>query len=259
MDWGVGHYEQTALQLLPAAHVVVERAAPTEGEHVVDVGCGTGNAALLAAARGARVTGIDPAPRLLEVARERAAAEGLDATFTGGDAASMPLPDADADVVLSVFGVVFAPDASAAAAEMARVTAPDGRIVINAWIPGGAISDMVRLSREAVAKALGAPAGAPGFAWHDRDAVAKLLGPHGFEVTTNEERLAFAAGSPREFLDSEFANHPLSVAGREVLEPRGEADALRERVLSILEAANEDPDGFRVTRRYVVVTARRSP
>ena len=137
MDWGVGHYEQTALQLLPAAHVVVERAAPTEGEHVVDVGCGTGNATLLAAARGARVTGIDPAPRLLEVARERAAAEGLDATFTEGDAASMPLPDADADVVLSVFGVVFAPDASAAAAEMARVTAPDGRIVINAWIPWG--------------------------------------------------------------------------------------------------------------------------
>ena len=70
-DWGLGRYEDTAAQLEPAARAVVERAAPAAGEHVVDVGCGTGNAALLAAERGARVTGVDPAPRLLDVARER--------------------------------------------------------------------------------------------------------------------------------------------------------------------------------------------
>jgi 2-polyprenyl-3-methyl-5-hydroxy-6-metoxy-1,4-benzoquinol methylase len=75
MDWSLGHYEHTAAQLMPAARVVVDRAAPAEGERVVDVGCGTGNAALLAAARGARVTGVDPAARLLEVAREQAAAQ----------------------------------------------------------------------------------------------------------------------------------------------------------------------------------------
>lgn len=74
LDWSLGNYEHTAAQLLPAARVVVDRAAPAAGERVADVGCGTGNAALLAAARGARVTGVDPAPRLLEVAREQAAA-----------------------------------------------------------------------------------------------------------------------------------------------------------------------------------------
>src|SRR5690349_10371870 len=132
MDWSVGNYERTAGQLLPAAEELIEVAAPREREHVVDVGCGTGNAALLAAARGARVTGVDPAPRLLEVARERAQARRLDATFAVGHAAALPLGDGEADVVLSVFGVIFAPDPPAAAAELARVTAPGGRIVLSA-------------------------------------------------------------------------------------------------------------------------------
>src|SRR4051794_29093284 len=144
VDWGVGRYEDTALQLLPAARVVVDRAEPQPGERVVDVGCGTGNAALLAAERGARVTGVDPAARLLGVAREQAAARGLDAAFTAGEAAALPLEDGEADVVLSVFAVIFASDARAAAAELARVTAPRGRIVLSAWIPRGAVHDAVR-------------------------------------------------------------------------------------------------------------------
>jgi len=257
MDWSLGKYEHTAARLLPAARVVVDRAVPVEGERVVDVGCGTGNAALLAAACGARATGVDPAPRLLEVAREQAAARGLDATFALGEAAALPLEDGDADVVLSVFGVIFAPDAPDAAAEMSRVTAPAGRIVLSAWVPEGAISDAVRVAQEAVRRAVGAPAGPPPFAWHDRDALAGLLAPHGFEVAVEEERLAFTATSPRDYLDAESTNHPLAVAGRAVLAPRGEAEALRDRMLSIYEAANEDPDSFRVTSRYVVATARR--
>jgi SAM-dependent methyltransferase len=257
MDWSLGKYEHTAAQLLPAARVVVNRAAPAEGERVVDVGCGTGNAALLAAERGARATGVDPAPRLLEVAREQAAARGLNATFVLGEAAALPLEDGVADVVLSVFGVIFAPNAPDAAAEMVRVTAPAGRIVLSAWVPGGAISDVVRVAQDAVRRAVGAPAGPPPFAWHDRDALTELLAPHGLDVTVKDERLAFTAESPRDYLDAESANHPLAVAGRAVLEPRGEGQALRDRMLSIYEAANEDPDGFRVTSRYVVATARR--
>jgi SAM-dependent methyltransferase len=258
LDWGLGHYESTAARLLPAARVVVGRAAPARGERVVDVGCGTGNAALLAAAQGARVTGIDPAPRLLEVARDQATTQGLDATFVSGDASSMPLEDGAADVVLSVFGVIFAPDASAAADEMARVTTPAGRIVLSAWMPEGAIHDAVDVAQQAVRRAVGAPAGPPPFAWHDRAALGDLFAPHGFEVSVEEHSLAFIAKSARDYLDTELANHPLAVAGRAVLEPLGEADKLRARMLSIYEAANEDPDGFRVTSRYIVATARRA-
>jgi len=93
MEWGAGRYERIAEQLLPAAEVVVEQAAPREGESVVDIGCGTGNAALLAADRGATVTGVDPAQRLLDVAAATAAERGLDATFRLGEAADIPLDD----------------------------------------------------------------------------------------------------------------------------------------------------------------------
>jgi SAM-dependent methyltransferase len=156
-DWSVGRYEETASQLLPAAELLVEDAGPLAGERVVDVGCGTGNAALLAAARGAQVTGVDPALRLLDVARARAAAAAVDATFLAGEAAALPLADNSADLMLSVFGVIFAPDPQAAAAELARVTADDGRILLTAWIPGGAISRMNQVAQQAVLRTLGAP------------------------------------------------------------------------------------------------------
>jgi SAM-dependent methyltransferase len=255
-DWSLGRYEDTATRLEPAARVVVEAAAPAAGEHVVDVGCGTGNAALLAAECGARVTGIDPAPRLLEVARAQAAARGLDVTFAPGEAAALPLGDGDADAVVSVFGVIFASDPRAAAAELARVTAPAGRIVLSAWIPSGAIHDAVRAAGEAVRNALGRPAGPPPFPWHEQAALSELFAPHGFDVSLGEERLAFTAASPQAYLE-EQAGHPLAVAGRGVLEARGEDEALREEMLAIFRAGNEDPHAFRVTSRYVVATARR--
>jgi len=257
LDWSVGRYEQIGEQLLPAARVAVDRAAPAEGEHVVDVGCGTGNASLLAAARGARVTGVDPAERLLEVARELARERGLDATFVSGEAAALPLRDGGTDLVLSVFGVIFASDPVAAAGELARVAGPSGRIILTAWIPAGAIFELARSSRQAVMDALGAPPGPPPFAWHDRRALAGLLGSHGFDVEIVEEQLAFTASSPREYLEVHSAQHPAWVAGRAVLEPLGRLDALREQALGILERDNEDPNAFRVTSRYVVATARR--
>jgi len=257
IDWGMGRYERTAEQLLPAARLVVDRAAPGPGERVVDLGCGTGNAALLCAARGARVTGVDPAARLLEVAREQAAHSKLEAEFAPGDAAAIPVGDGEADVLVSVFAVIFAPDAEAAAAEMARVTAPSGRIVLSAWIPDGAISKTARLAREAITKALDIPPGPPPFAWHEHDALAGLLGPHGFDVSLEEHTIAFTGGSAREYLLAESDNHPMALAGRAVLEARGESDALFQRMLEVCEAENEDPDAFRVTSRYVIAAAER--
>jgi SAM-dependent methyltransferase len=258
MDWGLGNYERIAAQLLGAANVALDQAAPRSGEHVVDVGCGTGNAALLAAERGARVTGIDPAQRLLDVAGAQAGRRGLEATFMRGEAGALALADAAADVVLSVFGVIFAPDASAAASEIARVTAPDGRIVLCAWIPDGALFEVARLRREAVSATAGTALGPPSLEWHDADALRGMFGPLGFTVDLYEERLAFTADSPEDFVESEFRDQPLWVAGRAALEPGGKMETLRAEALHILEAANEQPDGFRVTSRYVVTTLHRT-
>lgn len=257
MDWSLGRYERTAAQLLPAAEAVVGIAGPTEGDRVVDIGCGTGNAALISAQRGARVTGVDPAQRLLEVAEARARVAGLDVSFVRGEAASTPLADDSADLLLSVFGVIFAPDPGAAAAEMARITAAGGRIVFSAWIPEGAISETARIGREAVARALDAPKGPPPFAWHDLDALSALLDPYGFTVTAEERTHAFTAASARDWVEAEARDHPLCVAGAAVLEPHGEAQAVRNQTLEILEGANEDPEAFMVTSRYIIATARR--
>src|SRR5690242_13172943 len=100
MDFGLGRYEVKAAQLEPAAREAVRQLAPRSGERLLDLGCGTGNAALIAAEQGAAVTGVDPAPRLLDVARARASAVGLDIDFRIGDAAGIPLPDHSVDAVI---------------------------------------------------------------------------------------------------------------------------------------------------------------
>lgn len=257
MDWGQGRYERIAGQILPAAEEVIAVAAPRAGETVADLGTGTGNGALLAAERGARVIGVDPAERLLSVAAERARERGLDLDLRVGDAASIPLADGEADLVTSVFGVVFAPAAEPAAAEMARIAAPAARIVLCAWLPEGAIAEAAMLSRQAAAAAIGAEPGPPPFAWHEREALAGLLGPHGFEVALEERSIAFRAPSPRAWFDSEIRFHPLRVAASGVLDEAAQQE-LERRSLGIFETANEDPDAFQVTSRYVIATASRA-
>jgi SAM-dependent methyltransferase len=259
MDWGQGRYERIAQQLLPAAGVVVESIGVSAGEHVVDVGCGTGNAALLAAERGARVTGIDPAQRLLEVATATAAERGLAATFLPGEAADIPLEDGGADVVLSVFGVIMAPDPQAAAAEIDRVSAPSARAALAAWVPEDAISQAVRLARQTVAEIVEQPSASPPFPWHERDALSGLFEPYGFSVSTTEHSLAFGAPSVDEFMQIEGENHPLAIAARPVLEGAGRAEEVREGMRRIYADANEDPGAFRVTSRYVVADMDRKP
>lgn len=256
-DWGVGHYESAAMQLWPAAQVVVQAAAIGPTERVLDVGCGTGNAALLAAEHSGAVTGVDPAVRLLEVAKSRAASEGKKLAFLPGDVAALPVDDSSVDVILSVFGVIFASEPRAAAAEMSRVLTSRGRIVLSAWVPSGTMYEMNWVAAETVRGAVGRPPGPEAFAWHDHDALSNLLATYGFEVGVAEHRLAFTASSARDFLDHESRNHPLAVAGFSVLERVGGSEALHARLLGILEDGNEEPDGFRVTSTYVVATARR--
>jgi SAM-dependent methyltransferase len=257
-DWGVGRYEQVAPALLPAARVVVETAAIQPQERVLDVGCGTGNAALLAAAHSPQVIGVDPAARLLEVARARAAAAGDGTTrFLTGRAEELPLGDAETDVALSVFGLIFAADAETAAAELSRVLGSRGRIVLSAWIPSGTMFQYVSVAAETIRRALGAPPPPAPFRWEDHEALTGLLSPHGFGVRLSEHTLAFTGESPEAFNDDQARNHPLAAAAMPLLERAGQAADLRARLLEILREGNEDPQAFRTTSRYVVAEARR--
>jgi len=254
-DWSIGRYEHVATGLLPAAQLVVDRAAPRPGEHVLDIGCGTGSAALLAAECGARVAGVDPAERLLDIGRGQAEARKLQVAFMRGTAEALPLADETVDVTVSAFGVVFATDPAAAARELARVTAPGGRLVFSAWIPSGAIFDVMTLRAEALAAAAGAPLPPP-MSWHDPAALGRLLGPYGFAVDLEEHELAFSARSAGEFLDAELRDHPIWIRALQELKRHGDLTATRRRALAVLEGANEEADAFRVTSRYVIVSAR---
>jgi SAM-dependent methyltransferase len=108
------------------------------------------------------------------------------------------------DVLLSVFGVIFAPDPVAAAAEMARVTAPHGRIVLSAWLPAGPVSQVVRMARETAMAALDAPPMPAPFAWHDHDALSGLMAPHGFSVDIEPHSHVFTAASIDDYLGAEL-------------------------------------------------------
>jgi SAM-dependent methyltransferase len=257
MDWGAGHYEHVAVQIRPAAQLLVDRVEPKPGELVLDVGCGTGNAALIAAGRGARVIGVDPSPRLLDVARASARDAGLEVQFVLGEAATVPVPDGCVDAIVSAFGVIFAPDAAAAAAELARVLRPGGRIVLSAWLRQGALAGQARLRHELLSGLPGHGPGAALYAWHDLDALTTLLGPHGFSVRLEEQALTFGAGSPEAFADAELADHPSWVQARKLLEPAGRWVNAREDLIELFAKANEDPAGFRITSRYVIAVVTR--
>jgi SAM-dependent methyltransferase len=256
VDWSAGYYERVGEQLLPAVALAIDRAALAPGDRVLDLGCGTGLAALEAAALGAQVTGVDPATRLIEEARAAAAARGLDVTFVVGEAAQLPFADASIDVVISTFGVVFAPDARAAANELARVTAPGGRIVLTAWIASGAVSDAREVRRGAFAAA-GVRSGAVPFAWEDEAALAGLFEPLGFRVAVERAELAFSGSSAEWFVDTWFRDHPLWIADRVALESHGAMAEVRERTIAVVDAANEDPGALRVTSPYAVAMLKR--
>lgn len=242
IDWSLGEYERTAVQLEPAAEAVVAAARLEPRDRVLDVGCGTGNAAALAVAADCAVTGLDQAVRLLDVARERLP----DATFVAGDAAALPLPDDGFDVAMSVFGVIFAVPGERAAAELLRVVRPGGRIVLSAWLPEGTIFEVAKLMR--------ATAGEPPTGhttpvqWHDPETLARLFPG---QVEIERRVLSFTGASPEAWWDEQVDHHPIWMAGGEPVA------ALREQALEVLHAGNAAQDGsVRLESPYVVVTVR---
>jgi SAM-dependent methyltransferase len=254
IDWGDGDYGRTAATLEPAARAVVDAAGVTAGEQVLDVGCGTGNAVLEAARRGAAVRGVDPAPELLAAARERLAAAGVAAELREGDAVALPVPDGAFDVVLSVFAVIFAPDAARAGGELLRAARPGGRVALTSWVPVGPVAEAGRL----LMQAMGVPPAFDPPRWGDAGWVTELLRARGAaSVDVAEHELAFTAASPAAWFGEQEEHHPAWRAGRRALgETRWER--LRAQTVTVLGAANEEPSAFRTTSRYLLVLARRA-
>jgi SAM-dependent methyltransferase len=248
IDWGSGRYERTAEELEPAAERVVSLADLKNGERVLDLATGTGNAALLAARAGCVVTGLDAASRLIDAARQRATDEGIEATFVVGDVQALPFEDASFDVALSIFGLVFAPDVDRAFAEMMRVLRPEARALFAAWIPNGPIDAMVGVFARALAAATGASS--PRFAWHDAQAVSDLAARTGAEVRFHDSELPILAESPEAYLTAAEQLHPISLAWRPALEQAGTVEPVRQEALAVLREGNEDPSAFRVTSPY---------
>ncbi|WP_255190594.1 class I SAM-dependent methyltransferase [Natronobeatus ordinarius] len=119
--WKAGDFNEIARQNVVMAETLCEAVDPHPGQRVLDVACGSGTAALVAERRYCEVTGIDYVPGLIERAEARAEANGQAIDFHVGDAQDMPFPDDSFDVVLSVYGVQFAPDQERAARELLRV------------------------------------------------------------------------------------------------------------------------------------------
>jgi SAM-dependent methyltransferase len=251
VDWGAGRYETTAAELAPAAEAVVERAGIAAGDDVVDIACGTGNAALLAAARGARVIGVDGAPRLLAVARERARAQGLDVDLREGDLLALPVDDGAADVVLSVFGLIFARDPVQGLREIARILRPEGRALVTAWVPAGPIDGMLTAMGRIVQRVSNQPP-PERFPWSDAAAVASAATEAGLVLAaTTPAELAIRAASPDAYVDAGM-EHPMAIAMRPLVERAGVDDEIRAATTSVLHEGNEDPNGFLVHSPYVV-------
>jgi ubiquinone/menaquinone biosynthesis C-methylase UbiE len=143
--WSSGDFAVIGTTLQIVGELLCETVDLRAGERVLDVAAGNGNATLAAARRFARVTSTDYVPALLERGRARAAADGLDVTFEVADAEALPYPAASFDVVLSTFGVMFAPDHTQSASEMMRVCRPGGRIGLASWTPQGFLGDLFKV------------------------------------------------------------------------------------------------------------------
>ena len=252
--WSLGDYSGIAGLTWPAAEATVAACAVSAGQAVLDVGAGTGNAAVAAARAGARVVASDLTPALVEKGRARTAAEGLDVEWHVADAEALPFTDASFDCVVSVFGAMFAPRPDVVARELFRVVRPGGTVGMTAWTSEGyqglsfAISARYLPPEAGVHRAL---------EWGREDFVRERFGPLA-------ESLRFERGTARwswrsaEEMSDFFARHAgPEIAMRQALEPELHAAMAAEK-RALAEEHNRATDGSVLLEpEYLIAVARR--
>jgi SAM-dependent methyltransferase len=170
--WKAGDYDRFSRYMEDGARLYYERLDIPPGAKVLDVACGSGQLALMASRDGFDSTGVDIAGNLILRARERAAAEGLNARFEVADAEALPFTDASFDVVVSLIGAMFAPRPELVAGELLRVCVPGGTIAMANWTASGFVGQMFK----AIARFI-APANMPSpLLWGDEAIVRERLG-----------------------------------------------------------------------------------
>jgi ubiquinone/menaquinone biosynthesis C-methylase UbiE len=253
--WMAGDFGKIAEYTAISAEAFVEALDITPGMQVLDVACGTGNLAIPAARKGAQVTGVDIAANLLVQARARAKAEGLEIAFEEGDAEQLPFPDEHFDVVMSMFGAMFAPDPERVASELAHVCRHGGRLAMANWTPEGFTGKMLRLSSRHVPPPVELPAPT---LWGD-EAVARLrLSAHGVEVkSTRRAILVDYPFSPREvvqFYREYFGPTKVAFSRLDV----AQQDEYREDLEKLWSQHNQATDGkTRIQNEYLEVIGTR--
>jgi SAM-dependent methyltransferase len=172
--WMDGNYDYFSHFMKASAVEFLDRLGVDPGTSLLDVACGSGQLALIAASRGANVSGVDIATNAILAARDRAASEGYDIRFDEGDAEALPYEAASFDVVASLFGAMFAPRPELVAAELLRVCRPGGTIAMGNWTREGFIGQMFKTFARFIA-----PPGMPSpVLWGDENTVRERLGAH---------------------------------------------------------------------------------
>ena len=196
--WASGDYGVIGTTLQIVGELLAEACDLRWDERVLDVAAGNGNATLAAARRGCKVTSTDYVASLLDQGAERARAEHLEVQFQAADAEALPFKDASFDVVLSTFGVMFAPDQTKAAAELARVCRPGGRIGMANWTPESLVGQMFK----ALGKQLPPPAGvqAPS-RWGVEAQLQTMFGNQAARIEVTRRMFNFRYRSAAHFID----------------------------------------------------------
>jgi ubiquinone/menaquinone biosynthesis C-methylase UbiE len=195
--WASGDFHAVATLIQPVADVLCDAVDLQAGWRVIDVACGSGNAAIAAARCGCDVIGIDYVPALLARGRRRVEAEGLPVELLEGDAEAIAFADGSFDAALSVFGAMFAPDHAKAATELARVCRPGGRIGLATWTPDGFIGEMLKVVAAHVPPA---PGVASPSLWGSEQYLRELFGASVDELMATERTFKFRFPSAEAFV-----------------------------------------------------------
>jgi len=246
--WGSAPFERIAKTLAEMHRTIVDSVDGGPGKRWLDVGSGTGELALSAAATGAEVTGADLSPALVATARRQAAERGADVTFEVGDAEAWPYGDASFDIVTSSVGAIFAPDHRAVAAELARVCRPGGELAMTAWTSDGEDDEFFRI----IGSYAPAPPPDAGVvdSWGEPGYAEALLGD-AFELKITAHNTPWHVESADElWAEMSESFGPIKTLLR-ALEPE-RADALEDELLAFFRRA-ETESGLAIDRPYLLV------